>query len=83
MKRQNVALLTAILLAVPATVLVACSSDPDPVGPTNNVDAGKDTSSQVDTGTQDSGADSGPNVCVTGLTFDNKRVPGFPVVPQP
>ncbi len=81
-KKIHVALLAAIALAVPTTVIVACSSDPDPVGPTNNPDAGKDVAVQPDVQT-DGGTDSAPNQCATGITFDNKRVPGFPNVPQP
>lgn len=76
--------LAAIAIAVPTSALVACSSDPDPVGPSNNLDAGKDQNVQPDaTPTGDSGGDSAPNQCATGLTFDNKRVPGFPNIPQP
>ena len=81
-KKIHVALLAAIALAVPTTVIVACSSDPDPVGPTNNPDADKDVVVQPDVQT-DGGTDSAPNQCATGITFDNKRVPGFPNVPQP
>lgn len=84
MKTNHLAVLAAIAIAIPTTVLVACSSDPDPIGPTNNPDAGKDVSVQPDATAQpDGGSDSAPNVCATGITFDNKRIPGFPVVPQP
>lgn len=80
----HLAALASLALAVPTTVLVACSSDPDPVGPTNNPDAGKDVNVQPDVTAQPDGtADGAPNVCATGITFDNKRVPGFPNVPQP
>ncbi len=86
MKKNTLKLvaLAAVAIALPTTALVACSSDPDPVGPSNTLDAGKDQSAQPDaTSTPDSGTDSAPNQCATGLTFDNKRVPGYPNVPQP
>lgn len=83
-KKIHLAALVAIAITIPTTALVACSSDPDPVGPTNNPDAGKDVSVQPDATAQpDGGPDSAPNLCATGIVFDNKRVPGFPNVPQP
>ncbi len=85
MNRIHLAALAALALTIPTVALVACSSDPDPVGPTNTPDAGKDTGNTPDVQNPqpDGGADATPNVCATGITFDNKRVPGFPNVPQP
>jgi hypothetical protein len=86
MKKNTLKLgfLALVALAIPTAALVACSSDPDPVGPSNTLDAGKDQNVQPDaTSTSDAGNDSAPNQCATGLTFDNKRVPGYPNVPQP
>lgn len=85
MKKLSLLGLAVFALAVPTSVLVACSSDPDPVGPTNTTDAGKDQYVAPDSsGTTDAAPDgTTPNQCATGLTFDNKRVPGFPNLPQP
>ena len=74
-----------VVLTVPAVALVACSGDSAPARPNNVVDSGaNDAGSLPDTGSTDGGAETGPNACSTGISFDNTRVPGFPnSIPQP
>lgn len=73
-----------VALSIPALAFVGCSdsnNNQQDGGPINQPDTGSNP--DVQNPRQDGGADGGPNVCATGVVFDNKRVPGYPNPPAP